>query len=277
MSNLSGYYRTSAAYAAMLEEQSDDAFARYVELFSTWVRRTSRVVDVGCGVGRSTYLLRRAGYETLGTDLSDRLLPDGPGFAVVDFEDAGAIPDSAFDAAGALNVLEHIARPQRLLDEMIRVVASGGHVVLVSPNLTSPLVGLRILGDLARGQTPYLGIRRPTAAVALVARNLARSVRAASGRAAFEPRVPNLDCGIVGYDVDAIHWTNAAEVRRHLERKGCAIVQYQTDGRTRAARLVARALPSFAGRLVIVAQVGRAPPSTGTRAPRSRRHRPPGR
>jgi SAM-dependent methyltransferase len=254
MSGLSRYYRSSEAYASMLEQQGDEAFARYVELFTAWVAPGGRVVDVGCGVGTSTYLLRRAGYQALGTDLSERFLPDGPGFAAVDFEDAGALPDASYDAAGALNVLEHIARPRRFLDEMVRVVAPGGHILLVSPNLTSPLVALRVLVDLARGRTPYLGVRRPAAALALLARNLARSVRAAAGADTFARRAPNVDCGIVGYDVDAVYWTNAAEVCRHLERRGCAIVQYQTDGRTRAARLFARALPSFAGRLVIVAQ-----------------------
>jgi SAM-dependent methyltransferase len=264
MSELSAYYRTSSAYASVLEQQGDEAFARYVELFTMWVPRGSRVVDVGCGAGTSSRLLRRAGYETLGTDLSERFLPDEPGFAVVDFEDAATLPDASFEAAGALNVLEHVARPRRFLDELVRVVAPGGHIVLASPNLTSPLAGLRVLADLLRRRTPYLGVRRPDAALALLGRNLARSVRAAWGGDAFAPRVPNLESGIVGYDVDAVYWTNAAEVRRHLERRGCVIRQYQTDGRSSAARLVARALPSFAGRLVVVAQV----------APRPREQRP---
>jgi SAM-dependent methyltransferase len=214
-------------------------------------------VDVGCGVGTSTRLLSRAGYDALGTDLSARFLPDEPGFAVVDFEDAGALPDGGFAAAGALNVLEHVARPRRFLDEMVRVVAPGGHVIVASPNLTSPLVGLRILADLAGRRTPYLGVRRPTAALGLVARNLLRSARAARGAEVFASRVAALDSGIVGYDVDAVYWTNPAEVRRHLERRGCTVVQYQTEGRGRAARLVARAFPGLAGQLVVVAEVGR--------------------
>jgi hypothetical protein len=78
---------------------------------------------------------------------------------------------------------------------------------------------------------------------------------AARGRDAFAPRADTLATGIVGYDVDAIYWSNAAEVRRHLERLGCVISQYQEQGRTAPARLLARVLPSFAGQLVIVARV----------------------
>jgi 2-polyprenyl-3-methyl-5-hydroxy-6-metoxy-1,4-benzoquinol methylase len=257
MSDLPAYYRTSEAYASMLRSQADEQFASYVELFAAWVPRGSCIVDVGCGVGTSTHLLRGAGFEALGTDLSEQFLPDEPGFGVVDFEDARTLPDAGFDAAGALNVLEHVGRPRRFLDEMVRVVRPGGHIILASPNLASPLVGLRILVDLARRRTPYLGIRRPASAIALVGRNLERSARAALGADVFAPRVPSLASGIVGYDVDAIYWTNAAEVRRHLERRGCTVVQYQTEGRSRAARFVARTLPGFAGQLTIVARVGR--------------------
>ncbi|HEX2412066.1 MAG TPA: class I SAM-dependent methyltransferase [Solirubrobacteraceae bacterium] len=255
MSDLPAYYRTSDAYASMLEEQGDHVFAGYLRLFTTRVPHGSSVVDVGCGVGTSTRLLRLAGYDALGTDLSERFLPDKEGFAAVDFEQA-PFPDATFDAAGALNVLEHIARPRRLLDEMVRVVRPGGHIVIASPNLTSPLVGVRILADLALRRTPYLGLRSPAGAAALVGRNLARSAAAIAGRDAFAPRRPALATGIVGYDVDAVYWTNAAEVRRHLERRGCATLEYQTEARSAGSRLLARLLPSLAGQLAIVARVG---------------------
>jgi hypothetical protein len=139
------------------------------------------------------------------------------------------------------------------------VVRPGGLVVICSPNLTSPLVGARILVDLARRRTPYLGVRRPGAALALLARNIGRSVAAARGRDVFAARTDTLASGVVGYDADAIYWSNAAEVRRWLERLGCEVVHYQGEGRTRGARLLARLLPSFAGQLAIVVQVGNSP------------------
>jgi len=254
MSELSSYYRSSDAYASLLAGQGDSVFAAYVRRFASWVPHGSRVVDVGCGVGTSTRLLREGGYDALGTDLSAHFLPDEEGFAVVDFE-AADLPDDAFDAAGTMNVLEHVQRPQRFLDELVRVVRPGGHVIIVSPNLTSPLVGLRVLADLAARRTPYLGMRSPVAAVGLVGRNLVRSLQAERGRDRFAPRTPALDDGIVGYDVDAVYWTNAAEVRRHLERRGGTTVEYQTEARTGAARALARRLPGLAGQLVIVARV----------------------
>ena len=244
----------------MLAGQDEAIFTGYVESFRRWGRPGSRVLDVGCGTGTSTRLLRAAGFDATGTDTSPRFLPDEPGFFTADFTSRTDLPDSAFAAAGALNVIEHVADPRTFLTELVRVVEPGGLVIVSSPNLTSPLVGARILVDLARRRTPYLGIRSPAAAVALLARNVWRSLAAALGRDAFEPRADTLASGVIGYDADAIYWSNAAEVRRRLEQLGCELVSYQGEGRTLAARLISRWLPSFAGQLAIVARVGSSRP-----------------
>ncbi len=254
MSTVRDFYRSSAAYGRMLGEQDHRVFEPYVELFRLHVPPGTPVIDVGCGVGTSTRLLRAAGFRAVGTDVSERFLPAEEGFVVADFESAPEIADGAYDAAGALNVLEHAERPRRLLAEVVRVVRPGGRIILISPNLTSPLMGLRILQDHIRRAPPYLGVRSPLEALALVPLNLARSVAAALGRDAFASRAPRLDAGIVGYDVDAVYWTNAAEVRRFLESRGCRTILYQGAGRTHVARLVARRLPSFAGRLQVVVE-----------------------
>ena len=259
-SDLTDYYRGSSEYRAMLAEQDEAVFAQYLSYFRRWGEPGSRVLDVGCGIGASTRLLRQAGFDALGTDTSARFLPDEPGFFVADFARRTDLDDGAFAAAGALNVIEHVPDPRAFLDELVRVVRPGGLVVICSPNLTSPLVGARILVDLTRGRTPYLGVRSRAAAVALLARNAARSTAAALGRDAFEPRDHTLASGVVGYDADATYWSNAAEVRRRLERLGCELVAYQGEGRTPAARLIARVLPSFAGQLAVVARVGSSAP-----------------
>jgi SAM-dependent methyltransferase len=251
-SDLTEYYCTSEEYRTMLAEQDPSIFSSYVSFFDRWVPRGSKVLDVGCGVGTSTRLLRASGFAALGVDTSQQFLPSEEGFLVADFSERTSLPDGGFGAAGALNVLEHVPRPRAFLNELVRVVEPGGFVVLSSPNLTSPLVALRILIDLARHRTPYLGVQRPEAAIGVLGRNLARSTAAALGRDAFAPRSHTLATGIVGYDADAVYWTNAAEVRRQLVRLGCEVVQYQGEGRSAAARVLAHVLPSFAGQLTVV-------------------------
>jgi SAM-dependent methyltransferase len=255
VSAIRDYYRSSGAYQRMLDAQDPTIFEPYVGLFRAHVEPGASVLDVGCGVGTSTRLLRAEGFGAVGTDVSERFLPPAEDrFVVADFESAPQIRSACYAAAGALNVLEHSERPRRFLAEMVRVVRPGGRIIVLSPNLTSPLVGVRILRDLATGSTPYLAVGSRREAVALILVNLARSVRAALGYDGFRCRAPRLDAGISGYDADAVYWTNAAEVRRCLERHGCRIVVYQGSGRTRAARMLARRLPSFAGQIRIVAE-----------------------
>jgi SAM-dependent methyltransferase len=265
LTDLSAYYESSAEYRRMLADQDEEVFDRYVGYFRRWLPPGSHVVDVGCGIGVSTRLLREAGFAAVGTDASSMLLPDEEGFSVADFTERTDLRDGSFAAAGALNVLEHVGRPREFLEEMVRVVEQGGLVVLSSPNLTSPLVAIRVLVDLALRRTPYLGLGRWRDALRLLADNVLRSAAAALGRDAFAPREDTLATGIVGHDVDAVYWSNAAEVRRHLDRLGCEVVHYQGEGRTPGSRALARVLPSFAGQLAIVARVGPTSPPAPTR------------
>jgi len=101
--------------------------------------RGQRVLDVGCATGlftaravqaahllgldRDPVVLERArarGYEVLAVDL------DGP--------DPLPLPDADFDVVMALDVLEHLAAPLRLLRELHRVLRPGGLLILGVPN-----------------------------------------------------------------------------------------------------------------------------------------------
>jgi hypothetical protein len=89
---------------------------------------------------------------------------------------------------------------------MVRVARTEGHIILMAPNLTSPLVPLRILKDLLTKHTPYLGITRFSTAYRLVLINVWHSLHAELGWRVFQTRRRStLENGIVGYDVDAVY------------------------------------------------------------------------
>ena len=248
------YYAESDAYRGMLEAQDPAIFEQYVDLYARFAAGGERVLDVGCGTGTSTLLLRERGYDAVGVDFSARFLPTELGeFIAVDFQDAREIESDSFAAAGAFNVLEHVERPERFLAEIVRVVRPGGHVILLSPNLSSPLAAIRVLTDHVLGRTPYLGVVRGRDALRLLAANVGRTLAGTLGRDRFATRAAPLDSGVVGFDQDAVYWTNASEVRRRLVSLGCEIALFGGYGRTGPARLVSRLAPPAAGTLSVVA------------------------
>src|SRR3989344_4131716 len=92
-----------------------------------------RVLDVGCGDGALMVLLREDGREVAGADLSATAVAHAreKGFTVAQLPDDESplpFPDGSFECVVALDVLEHVYDPARLLGELVRV--SSGSLVL---------------------------------------------------------------------------------------------------------------------------------------------------
>ena len=90
------------------------------------------VLDLGCGVGHSYHLL--APRETVGVDADAGALVGQDRRTVV--ADMRALPfaDAAFDSVVAIQSIEHVPDPERVVAEVARVLAPGGVAVLVTPN-----------------------------------------------------------------------------------------------------------------------------------------------
>ncbi len=129
----------------------------------------TRALDIGCGVGRFTFELGRVADQALGLDssrpfvdaarrmardkavtvqvtdsglqsLARRLvLPRALQRSQVQFDvgdalDLGALPGAAFQIVAAINLLCRLASPRRFLEQVPRLVAPGGQLLLASPN-----------------------------------------------------------------------------------------------------------------------------------------------
>ena len=93
----------------------------------------ARVLDIGCGAGFLTNALARDGHEVTGLDASPASLAVGGAHdetrSVRYVEgDALALPfaDGSFDVVCAMDFLEHVEDPARVVAEAARVVAPGG-------------------------------------------------------------------------------------------------------------------------------------------------------
>lgn len=133
--------RSARLFRAFLAEQSDpDRFygelaedsARHVD--SLHSLRGALLLDVGGGPGffADAFAARGAAYVAVDADAGEmRLHGRTPGPRTVQASGT-ALPfhDGAFDVAYSSNVLEHVAEPWAMADEMVRVVRPGGTVVV---------------------------------------------------------------------------------------------------------------------------------------------------
>jgi len=125
-----------AAYFAYLKTRSPKArLYRRFFLYPLLNRHMSGVaLDVGCGLG--DMLGFRA--NTVGADVNPYAVEycRSRGFDAHLIED-GRLPFAAasFDTVVLDNVLEHVSRPQPLLDEIRRVLKSGGRMLVGVPGI----------------------------------------------------------------------------------------------------------------------------------------------
>src|SRR2546423_11010187 len=125
--------------------------AAVIDLLAGELRGRGRCLEVGVGTGRIALDLHRAGVPMAGVDLSrpmlDRLVEKAGGTAPFPLAvaDATALPARrhAVGAALACHVLHLIPRWREAADELARVVAPGG-VVLVDIGGDAPGTGREI-------------------------------------------------------------------------------------------------------------------------------------
>ncbi|BCA54465.1 hypothetical protein W02_16050 [Nitrospira sp. KM1] len=113
------------------------------DLISRCFLSGSRVLDLGCGYGRTTVSLKRLGYEVIGTDVVERMIEEArSAHPDMDYRimDACAIafPDSSFDhVLFSFNGIDCILPESRRLTamrEIFRVLKPGGTALLSSHN-----------------------------------------------------------------------------------------------------------------------------------------------
>lgn len=143
--------RSVRLFRAFLKEQSDpDLFYRMLAADSVQQLRRfadlnrAAMVDVGGGPGYFAAAFREAGARYFAVDpdlgeLSARSTPS-PG-TVLGSGTALPFRDNAVDVCYSSNVLEHVADPERMVGEMIRITRPGGVVYVSYTTWLSPWGG----------------------------------------------------------------------------------------------------------------------------------------
>ncbi|OIO35448.1 MAG: hypothetical protein AUJ74_06205 [Candidatus Omnitrophica bacterium CG1_02_44_16] len=110
-------------------------------------------LDVGCGVGTRTIIFDEFNRQICGVDRMDwrdKGIAGKIAFKELDFMRSDLpFESNLFDIAFSFDVIEHLCQPQKMLDEIHRVIKVGGIFIIGTPNryrmlgLILQLLGLR--------------------------------------------------------------------------------------------------------------------------------------
>jgi SAM-dependent methyltransferase len=135
----------SDEYDVFTPQANEALIAAFVRL--SGLSAGARVADLGCGSGVFTDLLRRRGYQSIGVDISPKLIALGlskyPGLQLIE-GDAEHLPFESASLDGVLlsGLVHHFPDPRRLASEVARVLKSGGRFVAFDPNRINPFMWL---------------------------------------------------------------------------------------------------------------------------------------
>jgi SAM-dependent methyltransferase len=114
-----------------------------------------RIADLGCAQGNLALRLAEAGYRVWALDHNSAATSYAAAkhergeiqFLTCNIEQA-PLPAACFDVAVLAEVIEHTPQPEHLLEQALRLVRSGGHLVVSTPNGARLAVPLPTLAEL---------------------------------------------------------------------------------------------------------------------------------
>ncbi len=255
LERLKEYYKSSKEYRAHLEAKGPGYFDEFVHVVCACSSLGDRILDVGCGTGESTRAIMQRNRNVIGTDVSPLFLGSRAGADVIPpyvVSDASFLPfaDCSFDVVCAMEFIEHVWPVEKFLGEMNRVLKTSGRIVIMSPNLLSPLWPVRDLADMVlhrRFRPPlYTSYRE---AVSFFRRSCRLTVKKMfSGEAQFVFREPDLVHADGGGDFDSVYASNARDIILFLRKSGFD-VDYATGPRRSVRSWISGSLARGCGSL----------------------------
>jgi SAM-dependent methyltransferase len=229
------YYYTSRPYhtsyiRGINAQWSEAAHPAQIRMCS-YIAPGNRVLEVGCGDGSGEREIssRISGAKYIGLDLNPSLWGGRSNF-VAGVGTALPFDTGAFEIVVSMFVLEHIVFPHIFLDEMWRVLAPGGRILLIAPDflhnaMASEWIGLSYGSGrekLRKGRIADALVTLLESRVRYAWKRWRRKGRITSGRIEFpillEPRCLHFEDFVP--DCDAVYQSCPEEVTNYLRRKG---------------------------------------------------------
>lgn len=114
-----------------------------VDWLKNFSRDAKRILDVGCGEGTKLAMIKPKDSQGFGIDVSRKAIEIAKRqYPQLNFQIAKAdslpFSENDFDFVYSAFAIEHIALPEKTLDEMIRVTKKNGYLCLIAPNFGAP-------------------------------------------------------------------------------------------------------------------------------------------
>ncbi len=246
---LGKFYKTSRRYLEGLKRKDECYFAYYLSCIEEHVGKGSSILDVSCGTGLSSFLLSKRGFRVTGIDISPLFLQNRAGLTSQKLEygvaDLLNLPFSSesFDAITSHEVIEHISDVKEALGEMSRVVKTRGVIILIAPNLLSPVYSVRaLLGLFKNSGLTFLRSKRHiespfgrdvTEILRILLRNLflLTKKKLQIKKVEFLYRKPDLKSAVHG-DTDSVYLANPVDICKWFRQNGFTIVEGNNKGRS---------------------------------------------
>ena len=124
-------------YEDYWEKRGESGFRPRYKIFSGWIEKGSRVLELGCGDGFFGRMLKEKNMDYTGCDISEKALKiakeRGLDVFKCDLDDKIDFIDDSFDYVVMSEFLEHIIDSEKILKEAGRIAQKG---ILVSiPNI----------------------------------------------------------------------------------------------------------------------------------------------
>jgi len=114
----------------------EDGVAVYAALVGRHINPETRVLDAGCGRGGVIERYWEEARQVVGVDADLASLREHRCLTQLVSADLGQLPfgDGCFDLVLCSWVVEHLTNPGDVFGELARVLRSGGHLLLLTPN-----------------------------------------------------------------------------------------------------------------------------------------------
>ncbi len=240
------FYKTSDPYLSNLSGQSFEKFEPYVNAVIKATHSEDKILDLGCGTGFSTSLIRIHRPFTIGSDLSVKFLKKSLDNYLLPLVTADAyclpFPDESFDCVTSHAFIEHVLDVNKVLLEMARIVKPGGSIVVAAPNLISPFMPIRaIIYLVTRGAGVPVFAENYKAATARFIKNVTMTIsKMARRNISFSYRNPAYKS--MKGDADAAYLANPIELTKFFKKRGFHFTKLHS-GRTTFGLLVGKFFP----------------------------------